>query len=200
MNEERIGAALRAGDACALDALIGAHWARLVAYAEGVLGDRDAAYDVVQEAFVRLWEQRRKWREAGSVRVWLFRTVRNLSVSEVRRRAVRQRWEVVEGGTEHAGPRTPVQETQDRELRAAIEGAVAGLSPRRREVFTLFHLEDLTYREVAVVMGIREQTVANYLQAAVGELRKALREYFPALDGAPAGPEGSAAPAGWAAE
>jgi len=199
MNEERIGAALRAGDAYALDALISAYWARLVAFAESMLGDRDAAYDVAQEAFVRLWEQRRRWRGAGSLRVWLFRTVRNLCVSEVRRRTVRQNWAVMERGKEQPRSRTPLQETQDRELRAAIERAIAGLSPRRREAFTLFHLQDLTYREVAAVMGIREQTVANQVRAAVGELRKALRDYFPALDVEPAEPAGSPAPAGRAA-
>ncbi len=173
---------VKAGDRDAFDALLHQYWRPLVLYAEGLLGELDGAYDVVQEAFVRLWQGRREWQPAGSVRVWLFRTVRNLCISQQRKRSVRARWAAAEARKEQPQPPTPLQETENAELRAAVDEAVRKLTPRRREAFRLFHLRDLSYREVANVMGVREQTVANYLQAAVAELRMALKDRFRALD------------------
>lgn len=171
---------LRASDAAALDELVSMYWRPVVAYARSLLSDGDAAYDIGQEAFVRLWQQRHRWDARGSVRVWLFRTVRNLSISEHRKRGVRAKWSTRQAVLETA-PRTPLQDAEDAELRSAVEAAVEQLSPRRREVFTLFHLQNLSYNEIAAVMGIKPQTVANYLQAAVAELRVSLQRFFPAL-------------------
>jgi RNA polymerase sigma factor (sigma-70 family) len=75
--------------------------------------------------------------------------------------------------------RTPLEDVEALELRAAIQRAVWKLSARRREAFVLFHLQGLSYREISGIMGVRPQTVANYLQAAVGELRILLSDYMP---------------------
>lgn len=70
--------------------------------------------------------------------------------------------------------RTPLQDIESEEFRRAVLAALEKLPPRRREAFTLFYLRDLTYCEVAEVMGIQQQSVANHLQAALAELRSAL--------------------------
>jgi RNA polymerase sigma-70 factor (family 1) len=180
VDEAELMTRLRANDASALDELVSMYWRPVVTYARSLLSDWDAAYDIGQEAFVRLWQQRDRWDARGSARVWLFRTVRNLSISEHRKRGVRARWTIRQAMLQ-SPQRTPLQDAEDAELRSAVETAVEQLSPRRREVFTLFHLQNLSYNEVAEVMGIRPQTVANYLQAAIAELRVALQRFFPAL-------------------
>lgn len=169
------------GDEEAFDRLVATHWSPTVAYARGLAADGDAAVDVAQETFVRLWQTRAAWKPTGSVRVWLFRTARNLCISEQRKRTVRARWTARQSATDVQRPRTPLQAAESGELRRAMMDAIEELSPRRREVFTLFHLQDLSYREVAAVMGIREQSVANHLQAAIGQLRHSLRSFWPAL-------------------
>jgi RNA polymerase sigma factor (sigma-70 family) len=77
-----------------------------------------------------------------------------------------------------AHPRTPLQEMESEELRLAIQRAVQELPPRRREVFILFHLHHLSYREIEEMLNIRHQTIANHLQAAVAELRSALAPFI----------------------
>ncbi|HWV57975.1 MAG TPA: sigma-70 region 4 domain-containing protein, partial [Longimicrobiales bacterium] len=67
------------------------------------------------------------------------------------------------------------------ELRVAILAAAERLSPRRREAFTLVHIHGLSNREVAEIMDVRPQTVANYLQAAIADLRVALKPFFPSF-------------------
>jgi len=60
------------------------------------------------------------------------------------------------------------------DLRAALERAIATLPPRRREVFLLRVVHDLSYKEIAGVMGTSAQTVANQLSSALRELRTTL--------------------------
>lgn len=180
MDEARLMSRLRDNDASALDELIAGYWRPVVAYAQSFLGDQDAAYDVAQDAFIRLWQRRHLWDPRGSVRVWLLRTARNMSISEHRKRTVRAEWSAA-NHAQQAGGRSPLQHTEDHELRAAIHVALQELSARRREAFTLFHLQNLTYREIAEIMGVQQQTVANYLQAALADLRVSLKTYFPAL-------------------
>jgi RNA polymerase sigma-70 factor (ECF subfamily) len=60
------------------------------------------------------------------------------------------------------------------QLRAALERAIAELAPRRREVFLLRVVHDLSYKEIADVMGTSTQTVANQLSTALRELRSRL--------------------------
>jgi len=158
--------------------MFGALWGGTVRYAQQLTGDLDHAQDVAQVAFTRLWEVRTSISSSASVRVWLLRTTRNLVVNDHRRTQTSSRWATREADLPKSRPRTPLEETERHELRSAITEAVDGLSPRRRESFTLCHLEGLTYREAAEIMGIRPQSVANHLQAALGELRIALAPHY----------------------
>lgn len=165
-------------DADAFREVMDRYWERTFRYAWHLEEDSDRAYDIAQEAFARLWEKRREWEPVGSVGGWLLRTARNLVIAEQRKRKVRLRWRATASGQSHASPRTPLHETEDSELRQAIQRAVRNLSPRRREVFTLFHLQHLSYQEIAELLDIRPQTIANHLQAAIAELRVALGPFL----------------------
>jgi RNA polymerase sigma-70 factor, ECF subfamily len=166
---ERLGA----GDVAALEALLQRFWPQLLRYLEATLGSADAAQDVAQDTFCRLWERRTQWRVEGSVRGLIFRVAHNLAISAHRSRqaearavhaiAAQARLTVVNAAA-----------SSDRELRAALERAVAALPLRRREVFVLRCVHDLSYREIAEIMGTSVQTVANQLSHALASLRASL--------------------------
>lgn len=167
------------GDVGAFDALVGRRWKGTFLYAYHLLGDLDQASDVAQEAFVRLWERRSFWDESRPVGAWLIRTTRNLVISDRRKWKVRMQWSMGIGTQETRRPRTPLQETEASEVRVALDEAIQTLAPRRREVFVLFHQQNFSYREIAETMGIRQQSVANHLQLATADLRKAMSRFFP---------------------
>ncbi len=170
----RLMEAMRDGDTGALDVLIGVFWEPLVGYAADMLENTDDASDVVQDCFVRLWQGRRERRGSGSVRALLYRMVRNRALDEVRSAKRRSRLVTeVCRGDERQPPR-PDEVLAERELLAAVERAVAGLSPRRREVFLLAHLHGFSYREIAEVLDITPQTAANQLCAALRSLKAAV--------------------------
>jgi RNA polymerase sigma-70 factor (ECF subfamily) len=165
---------LAADDAGALDALLERHWAAVYRYVERRSGSGEHAADVAQEVFCRLWERRSAWRPDGSVRGLLLRLARNMAVSEHRRQQARAR--ATTGYAELYLERAAPMPAERAELRGALEAAVAALSPRRREVFLLRMLDDLSYDEIAEVMGTTRQTVANQLSQALGALRETLAD------------------------
>jgi RNA polymerase sigma-70 factor, ECF subfamily len=180
--DRRLMARARWSDEDAFGKLVDLHWERTLRYAWHMTADRDRAYDIAQEVFARLWASRRDWEPTGSLPGWLLRTARNLVLSERRKRDVRARWRLLARGEAESSPRTPLQNAENGELRGAIAQAVEALSPRRREVFVLFHVQHLSYREIGEILDLSTRTIANHLRAAVGDLRTALRPFASGRD------------------
>jgi RNA polymerase sigma-70 factor (ECF subfamily) len=167
---------VRGGSPDAFQHLMDRLWVELVRFAAWELADLDAAKDVVQGAFVHVWEHRRSWIDGGSPRAYLYRIVRHRITDHQRHARVRARWVEREEDRPHAGPPTPTDDLATAEVQRAFDQALSDLSPRRREVFSLVALRDLSHREVAEIMGISEQTVANQVSSALQAIRKAMRE------------------------
>src|SRR5690606_6238244 len=82
LDERSVLEALRAGDLKALEEVLRAYWGPVVAYASRILDDTDAARDVAQETFIRIWGNATRWR-TGSLSGLVFRVARNLCVDEL---------------------------------------------------------------------------------------------------------------------
>lgn len=167
---------LRADDSDALRALMGSHWEPLVGFAHRILAGAGDPEDMVQTAFVRLWTRRRELSETGSLKSLLYTIVRNACLDELRKD--RRREKARKGADPQRPPRTPYEDVQGAELQRLAAAAVSRLPERRREVFRLAREEGLSYVEIAEVMGLSTQTVANHMSLAMADLRTALRPYL----------------------
>lgn len=164
---------LRRDDGDALEALVQRYWSSLLGYAIRIIGSVDAAEDVAQDTFCRLWDHRDRWNPTESVRGLLFRIARNLSISTRRRGALHNRVTAVLA-VDPPVTVTPLDALEADDLAGVLNGAIETLPARRREVFVLRCVHGLSYREVADVMGISPQTVANQLSHALASLRTML--------------------------
>jgi len=171
------------GDPVAFDTLVRRFWPALVAYAARVVGSADAAEDIVQDALLRIWQGRTKWRGSGSLRAFLYGVTRNLAFNyqtswhQARLRPL-DLASLERAGQAAAEALDPADALVREDVRASLERALALLPPRRREVFLLAGVHDLSYKEVARIMGIAPQTVANQMVSALAELRTALKPYL----------------------
>jgi RNA polymerase sigma-70 factor (ECF subfamily) len=167
---------LRSDDQTALELLVAQYWSPLCQFAEGVLDGVADPEDVVQEVFIRLWNRRTKWDGEGSVRALLYTVTRNVALDE-RRRGRRE-----EKAADVARPPSPAPTPSDdaaaAELRSAARAAVSSLPPKRQEIFRLAREEGLTYAEIASVLGLSPQTVANHMSLALADLRRALAAHL----------------------
>ena len=177
-RDAELAEGIRRGDEHALDRLLTQHWAPLVCYVAGRVGDVELAKDIAQEAFARLWERRHQIDPSRSVVAYLYQVVRRRAIDELRREAVRVRWVERERrqGPGASAADAQVRRLADYDVLVTLKRAIAGLPGRRREAFTLVHVQDLSYREAAEVMGIATQTVANQVAAALAQLRCELKQ------------------------
>ena len=166
---------LRAGRPAALERIIDAHWHSLVSYVHRIVGDRDVAEDVVQDILGRLWQRRTRWKTQGSVQALLFRMARNAAIDVMRhgRRDEAMRRAIATGPSSSPAQDSAGTEELDRLLRAAV----SRLPIARREVFLLVRMTSLSHAEIADLLGIAPQTVANHMRLALADLRNVVAEY-----------------------
>jgi RNA polymerase sigma-70 factor (ECF subfamily) len=167
---------IRSGDSATLGHLQDAYWEPLIQFADRILGGIADPQDVVQEAFIRLWANRDRWQVEGSVRSLLYTVTRNAALDERRRHARRER--VSQAADPPATAAEPSEDAAAAELRRAASAAVSQLPPKRQEVFRLSREEGLTYSEIAAVLSVSPQTVANQMSLALAGLRRALEPHL----------------------
>lgn len=172
--------AIRAGNEQAFRQLFDALYGPLLGFARSLVRDEAVAEDVVQEAFVRLWDRRERLDEEIPLRAWLFRTVRNLALNIRRDTTTRERLLgdplVADTAAAPRPPAAPDVATEGTDLHARVTLLVTELPPRQREALLLSRVEGLSHAEVAAAMGCAPRTVNNHLVAALGTLRRRLAE------------------------
>lgn len=165
---------IAAGEPSAVEQLLQRYWRPLVGYGATLLPSVDAAEDVVQEVFVRVWKRRAGWEAGGSVSAFLYRVTRNLALNERRRHRVRLRWRQRVGGLDREQVPPPTRLLELDERRKLVEQAIQAMPARRREVFRLGWFHQLSYEQIAHILGISPNTVSNHMTAAHADLRRRL--------------------------
>lgn len=139
-------------------------------YARGLTGNRDAADDLVQDTLERAWSRISLWQRRGDLRAWLFSILHNLSVDRARSARVSPVEHVPED--EIVAPVRPTQadmiEVRD------LDRALLSLAPEHREVLLLVAVEQMSYEQVARVLGIPKGTVMSRLSRARERFRAVL--------------------------
>jgi RNA polymerase sigma-70 factor (ECF subfamily) len=164
-----------AGEVASLQLLIDEHWRPLLGYATRIIDDRDSAEDIVQETFIRLWERRSDWDPRASARVILYTIVRNLALNGRKSAKVRDRWDVQRRVLRPSPIPAPDDALEADELTLALQEAIEALPPRRREILLLSRYDSLSRSEIAELLSLSPQTVANHLALAISDLRERLR-------------------------
>jgi len=158
----------QAGDAEAFEELVGLYHDRIAYFVERLLGSGRPADDVLQEVWLATFRGLPRLRSPAALTAWLYRLARNKACQDLRRRRV---WtelddEALPVGAPDAEPEfTPEQA-------AEIHRALERLAPPHREVLVLRFLEDLSYDEIAEIVGCPVGTVRSRIHYAKWALRR----------------------------
>ena len=171
---------IRDSDASALEAFFRAVHGPLVRYATRFVPE-SSAEDIVQDAFVRIWNGRERIDPSQSLKAFAYRTVRNLSLNRIRDGKTREalleeRYEVPVSATA-----APDDELARSDLADRLREWIFELPDRQREALELSRFEGLTHEQVAEAMGVSPRTVNNHLVKALRVIRDRVRAYEPSL-------------------
>jgi RNA polymerase sigma-70 factor (ECF subfamily) len=174
--------AAAAGDRRAFARLVDQHQRAVFGLCQRVLQDREEARDAAQETFVRAWSAIATCDPAQPFAPWLLRIARNHCIDVVRRRLpAPRRVELDADGP--AGDHTELPDPgaargdvllQREQEASELEAAVAALPDNYRQVIQLFHVEHMSYKEIAATMEVPMGTVMTWLHRARGRLRVSL--------------------------
>jgi len=179
-DDRELAVLARGGDEGAFAALVRRHQAGVRRCAARIVGDQEESRDIAQLAFIRAWENLKKYDPTWSFSTWVYRIATNLAIDALRSRDSRDRTHTAHLRVvgESVGPTAP-QDLAEGEVRRIFGELTVHLSPAQRLAFVLREVEGMETSEVAGVMGCSEATVRNHVFQARGVLRKELASRYP---------------------
>ena len=164
-GEAGLALAASRGDKTAFGRLVDLHKRSVYGLCVRLLRHPEDARDAAQETFVRAYAALATFDPTQPFAPWVLRIARNHCLDVGRRRGVRPTEVALDVDPEDGGPR---------ELAGSLNRAVAALPPNYREVVELFHVEHLSYKEIAAALDVPIGTVMTWLHRARGQLRRSL--------------------------
>ena len=169
---------IREGDMEAFRLLVEMHQARVIGTISKMLGSDAESEDLAQQVFIRIWKSAPRYRPTAKFTTWLFRITRNLVFNELRRkRHFADQSEVIPEAVERA-EREPDRVLLEGELQRAIREAINQLPESQRMAIILRRYEEMSYEDIAKVMGTSVPAVKSILFRARAELRERLQKYL----------------------
>lgn len=172
MEDAELAALALAGDREAFGELVERYAGQARRVARAVLRNEADADDAAQDAFLSALKNLGRYDAGRPFGPWLMRIVANAATDRRRRQQVRAA-EQISPQTPHAGP-MPDREVSRRELRVALEAALATLPERRRMAIVMFDVEGYTHQEIAEALRVPVGTVRSDVFHARRALRKEL--------------------------
>ena len=175
---------LAAGEDLALNAMMTRWSDRVVAFLFRMTGQREAAIDLAQETFVKVYQARARYRPQGNFSTWLFAIAANLARNHARWKARHPTVSLDEtrpdGSTTFSDPvdpdPTPGETALTREQTAAVNAAILALPADLRQALTLFVYEGLGYSEIADIGRCSAKAVETRIYRARQILKEQLKE------------------------
>jgi RNA polymerase sigma-70 factor (ECF subfamily) len=179
-----------AGDAGAFAVLLQRYQRPIFNFIARNVRDAEAAADLLQEVFTRVVQRSSDFNRASKFSTWLYAIARNLCIDHMRR--MKHRRHASLDGTapgDHDGGGSAwverlalAQPGIEREasaggLRSRIAAAVEALPEEQREVFLMRELQQMPFAEIALVVGVSENTIKSRMRYALERLQEALADY-----------------------
>lgn len=188
-TDEELMVRFQRGDRPALTLLVRRHKTPLYNFALRQLGSGPTAEEVVQDAFVRVVQSAAEFKHAARFSTWLYTIARNLCIDQMRKGSLRRHASLdqpdaaADGEGPSLGERTAdVGANVERaavgvEIRERVLTAIDALPAEQREVFLLREVGNVPFKDIAVIVGVPENTVKSRMRYALERLQAALSEF-----------------------
>lgn len=167
------------GDESALQRLHGIFCDRLFQLANAIIRSRQVAEEVVEDVFIRIWEQRIRLKEVDHLQPYLYVLTRNLSLDQLRKISGKRFYALEEVNL----PQLMVESNPEdlmisAEMIKKINLAINELPPKCKLIFKLIKVDGLRHKEVAEVLNISLKTVESQMSIALKKLHSSVQPYL----------------------
>ena len=169
---QEIAGAIQKGDHKAFKAFFDAHHAKLYRFLISKKLREEVAEDIVQQAFVWIWEHRSEIDASKSLRSYLFKIGYSRMLNYFR--DTKKMSAMEENPIELSDGKASDAELMNLELKQAIQKAIEAMPEKRKAVFELCYLQELSYKEAAEVLESSVKTIENHMGLALKQLRESL--------------------------
>jgi len=185
-SDEDLMARVAEGDEDAFEALVLRHQTSVLNFIYRFIGDKTQAKDLSQEVFLRVWQAAKSYEAKAKFTTWIYRIVSNLCFNELksaRRRRWRQFFRSAEEGGQDIEEKFPDDSPSSedllltRERNRQISETLQSLPANQRMAIILKRYDDLSYEEIARIMGCSVSAVESLLVRAKRTLREKLEKF-----------------------
>jgi RNA polymerase sigma-70 factor, ECF subfamily len=184
--DKELFSCLRSGDERAYGKLVNTFHDSFFLYAKSIVGNPEVAKEIINDVFVKVWEQRLQVSASASIRSYLYRMVHNAGIDYLRRCKKNAETSII--SVEEIKLRIDVFEIPDSrslydgmfsdQFESAFNDEMEKLPDQCREIFILCRYDQLTYQEIASRLNISLSTVKTQMVRAMMKLKDGLKEYL----------------------
>lgn len=174
-DEKKLFEKIIKGDEKAFEILFHRYYQNLCVFASAIVKDDNTSEEIVQDLFVKLWEDKNRLIIDTSVKNYLLRSTKNKCINYLKHNQIKNRY----AKKILAKPESNVsyENYVEFDLYKKIEESINALPEKRQEIFRLSREEGLKYREIAEKLNISIKTVETQMGLAIKTLRKKLKDY-----------------------
>ena len=183
---EELMARIAKGDEDAFEILVNRHQNSILNLVYRFIGDRTQAKDLTQEVFIRVWQSAKSYEPKAKFTTWIYRITANLCFNELkssrRRKWFSFNWSYEDG--EHTFEETPSDSAPsaedlllEKERSRQISDALQSLPDNQRMALVLKRYDDLSYQEIAQIIGCSVSAVESLLVRAKRTLQEKMKNF-----------------------
>lgn len=169
-NEKEILSRLQEGEEEAFALLFETYKDKLYTFLFSVTKSEARAKDLVQDVFLKIWNQRSSAAEIDNFNAYLFSLAQNQAIDQFRK-SVREKLFENEELPEFMHLNDPHQIAEKKDLRIHLANAIARLSPQQQRIFILHHEFGFPHKEIAEKLNLSVSTTQNHMREALKNLR-----------------------------
>jgi len=174
LNDPELAIKIKKGDHKAFKEFFDRYNAFLLNYLMKRGTAKEAAKDLVQQAFLMIWEKRSEIDETKSLRAFLFRIAYTRMLNLFRDHS---KFDEVADPEDNSVIDADVETEEKDHLGSVIEKAISSMPEKRQEVFRMCFVQEFTYKETAQVLNVSIKTIENHMGLALKDMRKLLKDY-----------------------
>ena len=167
------------GKSAAIEELYDYYYPRLYNFSRTFLKLEEGIDDILQEVFIKIWQNRKNITSYGTFNSYIFIITRNLLLNELRSRLNNQKIKEKVGKLAIAVEYSFLDQSEFHDLKDKVDMAIGELPVRQKEIFILSRIDGLSHKEIAEKLDINIKNVERHLARAMQSFRENFTEGLP---------------------